>query len=215
MSLAPLKWTEGADQIQRADLLACLVMQNSVMGTAGWTLAGHAPITVLLETPGEEAFFEYAEKVDEMALVWMHSFKGVLGGMKAVNEVAAWRQETWEATDKRMIDSFTTSSRAQFRKLRTQPDVSDMVQLCSQVWRSASGFPVLGSSFKKAMYTELSGRAVPPVEELRNFVAKRAAKLWDSLTNMARCLDLNCLKAGAGLDCLLCNTMRFVMWSAL
>ena len=210
MSPEPLKWTEGADQIQRANLLVCLVMENSIVGKAAWTLTGYAPVTILKETPGEEAFFEYAAKVDKMSLVWMHSLKGVLPqavGKKAVDKVAEWRRETWEATDKRMRDSFTTCSRVQFRKLRTQPDVSDLEQICSQVRRSASGFPVLGSSLKNSIYAELKSNTAPApvVQELTRFVSKRARNLWESLSTTARGLDLNCLKAGAGLDCLHCN----------
>ena len=213
VSIEPLKWTEGADQIQRANLLVCVVIENSVAGKAAWTLTGYAPITVLKETPGEEAFFEYAAKVDEMSLVWMRSLEGVQSvdvGTRAADEVAGWRQETWEATYKRMRDSFTTSSRVQFWKLRTQQDVSDLAQLCSQVRRSASGFPVLGSSFKDSIYAELQSKSppVPAVEDLRSFVSKRARSLWESLTATARRLDLNCLTVGVGLDCLLCGTMR-------
>ena len=197
MSFEPLKWTEGADQIQRAKLLVCLVMENSVMGKTAWTLAGYAPITVL-ETPGKDAFLEYADKVDERALVWMHSLQGVLPeavGMKAVDEVAEWRRETWEVADKQMRDSFTPSFRVQFRKRRTQPDVSDLTQLCSKVWRTASGFPV-DRFFKDPIYAEFDGKIVPPVQELMSFISKRARKLWESLTNTARCLDLNWLEAG-------------------
>ena len=194
MSFEPLRWTTGADHIRRAELLVCLAFQNSIMGTETWTLAGYAPITVIYETPGEDALFEYAAKVDEMFLVWMDSLKDVpqiMDTEMGVDEVAEWRRVTWEETDELMkrSNNFTTFSRLRFKNLRAQQEVQDY-----KVLRTMSGFPILEKSIKDSIDAKLWGTIAPPVKELRDKISKRAKDLWDKLTETARSLDSKYVK---------------------